>query len=232
MMASREDGADGTGPVASFDRRVVPEPVLELVRACQHRAASCHLAGGAGLSGVYLRHRLSADVDLFCHQRDDVRTLVRELPDIASERGVRIALVQDAGSFARATVHGLDRPLHMDFVYEPVPDLEPPAAAVDGVWVESLRDLRASKVTCLLNRTEPRDLVDLLVLDRAGHPPEQDLASALEKDAGIDPGILAWLLRDFPTAPLPSMLVPLAEPDLRRFRDELRERLRRIAVPE
>jgi hypothetical protein len=43
--------------------------------------------------------------------------------------------------------------------------------------------------------------------------------------------ILAWLLGQFPTRPLPVMLDSLTEEELLRFRDELRERLRRIAVP-
>lgn len=111
------------------------------------------------------------------------------------------------------------------------PDLEPPPAPVDGVTIESLTDLRASKLTCLLSRSEPRDLVDLLFLDRAGYPPENDLALALRKDAGMDPGILAWLLRQFPVEPLPQMLVPLTVEELARFRDGLCERFRRRAVP-
>ena len=69
-------------------------------------------------------------------------------------------------------------------------------------------------------------------MDGAGFPPEQDLPLALRKDAGIDPTILAWLLGEFPVTPLPVMLVPLAAGQLRAFRDDLRERLRRLATPE
>lgn len=81
-------------------------------------------------------------------------------------------------------------------------------------------------MTCILSRSEPRDLVDLYFLDRAGFPPDQDLEIALQEDAGIDPGVLAWLLSQFPVDPLPKMLEPLAPEELRRFRDELAERLR------
>jgi len=102
---------------------------------------------------------------------------------------------------------------------------------VEGIVVESLSDLRANKLTCILSRSEPRDLVDLYFLDRAGHPPERDLDLALKKDAGIDPGVLAWLLSRFPTEPLPQMLEPLTAKQLQRFRDELAERLRQIAFP-
>jgi hypothetical protein len=91
--------------------------------------------------------------------------------------------------------------------------------------------LRANTVTCILSRSEPRDLVDLLFLDRAGFPPEHDLVLALKKDAGIDPGVLAWLLGDFPVAPLPVMLEPLSPDELRVFRSELQERFRRMTTP-
>lgn len=115
-------------------------------------------------------------------------------------------------------------------MFEPVPDIEPAPPPIDGVIVESLADLRV-KLTCILSRSEPRDLVDLLFLDRAGYPPERELPLALRKDAGIDPGMLAWLLGEFPVEPLPIMLQPLDAHELRMFRDDLRERFRRLAVP-
>jgi hypothetical protein len=83
----------------------------------------------------------------------------------------------------------------------------------------------------LLSRAEPRDLVDVLFLEQSGYPPEKDLTLAIEKDTGMDPGILAWLLRDFPVTPLPQMLVPLSSEELSRYRDELAERLRKLSLP-
>ena len=88
-------------------------------------------------------------------------------------------------------------------VHEPLPDLEAPPPPVEGIIIESLTDLRASKLTCILSRSEPRDLVDLLFLERAGYRVEDDLPLALQKDAGIDPGILAWLLGRFRSSRCP-----------------------------
>lgn len=119
-----------------FDPRVVPEAALRFVRACAARA-DCQLAGGAALSGAHLAHRLSGDLDLFCHDREAMRHLVSELRDIAAE--------------------------------------------VDGT-------------------------------------------------VRVDRDVLAWLLLSFPVHPLPVMLTPLTQEQLRAYRDELAERFRRLAA--
>ena len=214
---------------AEFNRQVVPDPVLRFVRACQARAR-CHLGGGAALSGAFLGHRLSRDVDLMCHEKADMRRLAQLIGEAAAEAGGTAQIVQDAGSFVRASLSLPSHALEVDLVFEATGDLEPPTT-VEGVLVESLADLRAAKLTCVLSRSEPRDLVDLLFLDRAGFPPERDLSLALRKDAGIDPRVLGWLLGQFPTEPLPRMLVPLSVEELEEFRDALRERIRAATVP-
>jgi hypothetical protein len=214
----------------SFDRRIVTEEELALLQACQRRVPF-HLGGGAALAGAHLRHRLSADADLFVHERDAHRDLVRAVADASAELGFASQVIRDAGTFVRARVTLPAGAIEIDLVHDPVPDIEPPPPPVEGVVVESFADLRANKLTCVLSRSEPRDLVDLLFLDRAGFPPEQDLGLALRKDAGIDPGVLAWLLGQFPVTPMPIMLVPLTSDDLREFRDQLAARLREHAVP-
>jgi len=213
-----------------FDPRIVGPETLSLLRACRH-VAPFHLAGGAALAGVHLRHRLSADADLFVHDRDSHRDLVRALPEIGAANGTPVSVLRDAGSFVRSRAQLTGQTIELDVVFDPVPDLEPPPPAIEGVVLESLTDLRANKLTCILSRSEPRDLVDLLFLDRAGYPPEADVALALRKDAGIDPGVIAWLLGQFPVEPLPVMLLPLDSSELRAFRDELRQRFRRVALP-
>lgn len=211
-----------------FDRRVIKESVLDIVRECQQRLP-CHLGGGVALSGAHLSHRMTGDVDLFCHDANAHRELVRTLATAASEKDAAVEVVRDAGHLVRAHLATADSEIEVDMVYEPIDDLDPPEE-VEGVLLESMSDLRAAKLTCVLSRSEPRDLVDLLFLDRAGFPPEADLDLAVQKDSGIDPGVLAWLLADFPTAPLPEMLVPLDEKSLRRFRDALATRMRSRAT--
>lgn len=231
IAPSRTRRPNGSSVGETFDRRIVSAGLLALLRAC-HARVPFHLGGGAALAGVHLKHRLSADADLFVHDRTAHRDLVSAFVGAAAGLGLDARIIRDAGMVVRAEVQLGAGASGIDLVHDPVPDIEPPPPAVEGILVESLTDLRANKLACILSRSEPRDLVDLLFLDRAGFPPEQDLQLALRKDAGIDPTILAWLLGEFPVTPLPMMLVPLDANQLRAFRDDLRERLRRLAVPE
>lgn len=214
----------------TFDRRVIPDFVLDFVRACQTRIP-CHLGGGAALAGAYLGHRTTGDIDLFVHDAENMRALVGLLSDSAEDAGIVATLLRDVGHLVRAHLVAQDgSSVEVDVVHEPVADIAAPPPPIEGIVIESLVDLRANKLTCILSRSEPRDLVDLYFLDQAGFPPEKDLEIALRKDAGIDPGVLAWLLAQFPTRPLPAMLEPLTPEQLERFRDALAERLRRTVI--
>jgi hypothetical protein len=214
----------------TFDRRVVADFVLDFVRACQTRIP-CHLGGGAALAGAYLGHRMTGDIDLFVHDAEEMRALVGLLPGISADTEIGVTLLRDAGHLVRAQLESRDGSrVEVDVVHEPVGDIAAPPPPVEGIVIESLTDLRANKLTCILSRSEPRDLVDLYFLDQAGFPPERDLEIALRKDAGIDPGVLAWLLAQFPTRPLPKMLEPLTSSQLEKFRDALAERLRHSVI--
>jgi Nucleotidyl transferase AbiEii toxin, Type IV TA system len=214
----------------TFDRRVVPDFAVGFIRACQERIP-CHLGGGAALAGVYLGHRTTGDIDLFVHDAEDMRVLVGLLPAAAAAAAASdCSLIRDAGHLVRARLESRDeQSVEVDLIHEPVADVAPPPK-IEGIEVESLADLRASKLTCILSRSEPRDLVDLYFLDQAGYPPARDLDLALRKDSGIDPGVLAWLVAQFPTSPLPPMLQPLTSDQLARFRDLLAESFRRGAL--
>ena len=212
---------------AAFDARVASPGVLRFIRECQ-ALVRCSLAGGVALSGAYLGHRLSKDVDLFLRDRSSLRRLAAALAEAAQAVSGSIKIVQDAGTFIRAELQLADQRIEVDLAVDGTPELAPPKI-IDGVEVLSIEDLRASKLTCLLSRSEPRDLVDVLFLERAGFPAHADLELALKKDAGVDPAVMAWLLDQFPVTPLPVMLSPLTSQELKLYRDALSERLRRLA---
>src|SRR5690606_13094909 len=104
---------------------------------CQ-AAAECHLGGGAALSGAWLGHRLSRDIDLFFHDREQQRQLVKEVPSIAADSGFAFRLVRDGGAHVRGVLQAKSLSVEVDIVYEPALDLEPPPPPIDGIIVQSL----------------------------------------------------------------------------------------------
>jgi hypothetical protein len=212
----------------TWDKAVVPEPLLAFVRKVQE-GANCRLSGGAVLSGVHLRHRLSKDLDIFCDKREDVREVLACCHSIAADSGGSLVLVRDGGSFVRGHLKLPSHEIELDIAHEPSIPLAP-RDVVEGIVVDSLSDLQANKITCLLSRAEPRDLVDLYFLDRKEKKPETFLQDALQKYAGIDPAILSHILKGFPVGPLPVMWRELDADTLAKFRDELVRRFRNVAV--
>jgi hypothetical protein len=162
--------------------------------------------------------------------REDVRLATQAAEDLATSEDGSLVLLRDGGSFVRAQLKLGEHTVDLDFAHEPSKPLRP-RETVDDVTVDSLLDMHANKVTCLLSRTEPRDLVDLYFLDKRGLPTEEALPAALEKDAGIDPAILAFLLKGFPTSPLPVMLEEFSVGRLAQYRETLAERLRTLSFP-
>jgi hypothetical protein len=196
-----------------IDARVLSARWAAFTRDAQ-AAVPCKLGGGVALAAA-LRHRRSRDLDLFLPSADAVSILRRALPEIAARAGVTAQIVQEAPGFVRARlVHPEEGELGLDLVHDAAPELAPDPVVIDGIALVSDRDLRASKLTCLLSRSEPRDLVDVLFLERAGFLPEDGLLDAARKDGGMDAGTLSWLLMEFPTRPLPEMLVPLTGEEL------------------
>lgn len=101
-----------------------------------------------------------------------------------------------------------------------------------GATAADLDDLIVNKLCAILGRGDVKDLVDLYFLDQAGHDPLEWLDRARQKDGGMEPTTLAWVLKDV-SVDLGRLLLlkPLTSPDLSRFRDGLVERLLRGAWP-
>ena len=214
---------------SKFDRRVLSDSTIEFVRAVQC-IAPCRLGGGSALAGAWLSHRLSRDLDLFFADRSALRQFLPELNEVASRAGGSTNVVRDSGTHVRATLDLGIQMLELDLVHDSLPDIGVEQPVVEGIQLVPFADLRASKLTCLLSRAEPRDLVDVLFLERAGHLPEADFELALAKDAGMDPSTLAWLIREIPVQPLPVMLEDLSESELAQYRDNLAERFKQFTI--
>lgn len=193
----------------------------DLLREFFAREKSFFLTGGAALAGFYAGERETEDLDFFSPPGADLDGAERALLAAASACGAEARAQRTSPDFRRSlVVRGVESSL-VDLVIDRAPMLESEKREIDGVRVDSLREIAANKICTLVGRNESKDLHDLRALLQQGIILEAAVADAAVKEAGADAGTLAWVLETFPP--------PSGEPeDLRRFRGELAKQLRRL----
>ncbi len=190
-----------------------------LLIAAQKSSPTALLVGGTGLA-LLLGHRRSLDLDIFCDRPEPLIPLVNAIEAEAESAGARVHRVRTTPGFHRLEVYVDTTTLRIDIAHETAQRLAAPKI-VRGVRVAALRDQRANKLVALLGRSELRDLVDLLFIERAGLPAAAGFEDAMVKDAGMDPAWFAWALSQIQLRRLEGMVAPLQEDELWEFREEL-----------
>jgi hypothetical protein len=154
------------------------------------------LTGGAALAGYYLGHRTTDDLDLFTTDPAAFERGRFVMAEVASQLGGHLVTRQDAPGFRRLVLARGAEALVVDLVRDPSPQLHDTKLVRDEIVLDPPDEILANKLTAIVGRAEPRDLVDVLFLERAGHRVEDALPAALAKDGGCTPATLAWLLSE------------------------------------
>jgi hypothetical protein len=152
------------------------------------------------------------------------------LGDVASSIGARLEIRQDAPGFLRAAIVRDDAGVVVDMVRDQSFQVQSVKPEHDGIRIDPPDEILANKLAAVLGRAEERDLVDLMLLERAGYRIEDALPAALKKDGGCTPATLAWLLSEV-SVPDGVTLAGVDPAELRAFVADLVVRLRRIAHP-
>jgi len=191
-----------------------------------------YLSGGGALA-LHFGHQRSLDLDLFTRDDAAFRAALASLPVIAAELGARVEIVMDAPAFRRVVLTTRDgEGVRVDLVLETVERVGPPPEEHDGLTLDPPEEILVNKLCAILGRSEPRDVVDLFVLENAGYRVLDALAAARRKDAGLTPGQLAWAISQVPLDRVPDgVLAPVSLDTLRAFRDELVDALERLSFP-
>jgi len=145
--------------------------------------------------------------------------------------GAEVSIKQDAPGFKRYLVTRGNDSVLVDTVWERVPAAYPGKREVGRVVLDSPEEIMVNKLTTLVSRSEPRDIVDLMLLERSGLSIDAALPKALEKDGGCTPATLAWVLSQiaFPDgAALPG---GVSVTEARTFVARLVDRFLRAAAP-
>lgn len=155
----------------------------------------------------------------------------RALSDACTELGATIERLQTAPDSRRRLVQRRGESLVVDLVRDRLPQIVGEKPSVGLVRIDPPEEILVNKLCALLSRNEPRDLVDVAVLEARGHSLESALASVERKEAGFSPGQLAWVLESAAIGedtPLPE---GWSKDRLGAFRRALIDRLKRLSFP-
>lgn len=154
-------------------------------------ARSYRLTGGTALAAFHLRHRVSEDLDFFTLRQasyPDLKSFVEGVPGFARVTHERVL---DRLRFVAVPVEG--GTLILDFVERPEPALDPPLL-VEGLQVETARDILANKLIAMFDRREPKDFVDVFFLLK-DKPPEAILDGLADLERKYHVQGARWVLQ-------------------------------------
>ena len=204
----------------------------EVLGAFFERERGFFLTGGGALAGFHLRHRTTTDLDLFTMDPSAFERGRHVMADLAESLAAELEILQDAPGFRRYGVSRSGETLLVDLVLERVKQLCADNPDHDGVLVDPPEEILANKLNTLVSRAEERDVVDVMLLERAGYRVENALSAALDKDGGCTPATLAWLLSQVEIPDGVSLPANVEAGELRSYIADLVRRLRRAAAPD
>jgi predicted nucleotidyltransferase component of viral defense system len=203
----------------------------DLLKAFFAREQRFFLTGGAALVGFYLHHRETLDLDLFTTE-DNLDDGEAALVTAAQEVGGTVERLRTSRDFRRFLIRRGNESVVADIARDLAPQIDSEKPVLDGIRIDSTREIMANKLCTLLSRGELRDLVDVKALEKAGLSVEEHLELAAQKDAGLTPGQLAWVLSQLEIGD--DALPPggVSAHELRAYLDNLVQRLSNAAYPE
>ena len=159
------------------------------------RDSPFYLTGGTALSRGYYNHRYSEDLDYFVNDHPDFQRITKKQIEKLTLIFPDLEIDQEEINVARVFVEKNN--LKIELIND-VPShigklVDHPVLGI----VDSKDNILANKLTALIGREEPKDMVDIFFLLRDGLDIKKALLDADSKAAGISPPFIAKLLTDF-----------------------------------
>ncbi len=218
--------------MASFPPSRLSPFQSELLRAFFQQEQGFFLTGGAALVGFHLRHRFTDDLDFFTDQEAVFERAPHVLAAVVADLGASMVARQQATGFHRYFVSRGDEAVIVDLVLDRVPQIHAEKLKFDELRVDLPEEIIVNKLNTIVSRCEVRDLVDILMLERAGFSVEDFLEDALTKDGGCTAATLAWVLSQVEVGSQAKLPGGISGPEMDEYLGKLIRRLRRLALPE
>lgn len=202
----------------------------DVLREFFARTQDFFLTGGAALAGFYVGHRDTLDLDLFT-----TTTALAEgdhvLHEVAHALGAHVEKLQTSRGFLRRLLRRGDESVVVDLVHDEAPQGAFGKTVRDGIPMDRPEEILANKLCALVSRAEIRDIVDVRALLARGLSLTEALGLAQQKDAGVTPAQIGWLLGEIRISEATRIPGDVAADELREFVSDLRRELARIAAP-
>ncbi len=190
------------------------------------------LTGGSALGLFYLDHRRSYDLDLFTAEEVEGKEVENLVARVAARIGAECRAVRTSADFHRFRLNRGEEREIIDVVVDRAPQLDAIKPCIDGIRVDTLREIVANKLTTLLSRFEIKDVVDLYYLEQTGCDLLAAVADARAKDGGWEPAVVGMMLDGIHITELPAWMIrDLSPGDLADFLHDLRVKITRLSLP-
>ncbi len=126
--------------------------------AKEEKLADFYLTGGTALTAYYFRHRISDDLDFFSFDEPDtffIHQFINKLKESIKAKEVRYERLYDRNQFYFKFD---EEELKIEFTKYPFKQLEKPEL-IDGLKIDSLRDIGANKLIAALERFDPKSKI-------------------------------------------------------------------------
>lgn len=191
--------------------------IFDEFRSSDYLKDNFYFTGGTALSAVYLKHRLSEDLDFFSAEQFDNLSILNLLTAWGKKHNFKFLLKEQEVVKIYLLEFADGEKLKVDFGYYPYKRVEA-GQKIESVAVDSLFDIAINKLSTIMQRTEVKDFVDLYFLLQKFTIRDLMRGAEVKFRLKTDPFLVGidFLKADgFET--LPQMLKPFKLEELKKF---------------
>jgi len=187
-----------------------------------------YATGGTILSGFYLSHRYSVDLDFFTKDEtafNNAKIIVTKVYDNLQKE---FSIISDTFYFKHFDI--IDNPnndiLPLHFSYDVVYQFIEDKNRFDNIIVDTIEEILINKICAVVGRSEIKDLIDLYFLEKENYDIMKYIPYAHEKDGGVEKEVLAYCLNNIKIEFEDRMMVKkVSKEQLIEFRKNLIKKL-------
>ncbi|MFN3530006.1 MAG: nucleotidyl transferase AbiEii/AbiGii toxin family protein [Bacteroidia bacterium] len=204
------------------------DKVLKLLEETDN---SFYLTGGTALSRAWLHHRYSDDLDFFLNYDSSFNQQVqRVFQALEGAFGNKIQRLIDTSGFHRWLLHMDEVALKLEFINDVAFRHGKPIATELFSRTDTVENIASNKLSAL-SRQEPKDMADLLYIEKHFAPYWPGLVEqAKQKDMSVNEIELAATIYNYPIANLQAVRW-VAAPDLQECQALANELAQKILIP-